>query len=412
MKGLGKVLGIVFMVSLIFNHIAEAVPSFARQMNTSCNTCHSPHSYPSLNSYGRFFKAAGYTQIRQPTIKEADFLSMPKILNLSIISKFLAVGESKKVDRREIFERRLQFPSEWALFAGGRVGENVGYVVEGASDALSVRIPIVLGMGKNYFGIVPYTTDAWGAPTIFEVLNTGAIKNIRILESASLVSAQQYIGTATSATGLGFYYYTNIFFIAGSLWAPFYGGEIGELNIKELSNYGRLALTPNIWGWDFGIGLQYWGGKTVVSNETPNPIIVSSALGDITINPGTEGSIYTRALALDFQAMGYIRDIPLGVFLTYAQSPLSKTGDPINLFNTHPRLEKTALTGLIELGVIPDIVNISLGYRKARAEGRDDNAFILGAKYHLHRNVQFQVNYISETDNKLSRLVTMLYTSF
>ena len=196
------------------------------------------------------------------------------------------------------------------------------------------------------------------------------------------------------------------------MWAPFYGREITTLDIKELSNYGRVAFTPNIAGWDIGVGLQYWGGKTVVRNNTGETITVNSPLGSINIDPGTEESLFTRALALDFQAMGYIRNIPLGVFLTYGQSPLSKTGEPTNIFNTNPQLEKTVIAGLVELGVIPDIINVSLGYRKARNEGRDDNAYIFGAKYHLHRNVQFQVNYISETDRKASTFMSMLYTAF
>ncbi len=411
MKGRGKLLLFIVAVFLCFRY-SEAVPSFARQMNTSCNTCHSPHSFPSLNSYGRFFKASGYTQIRQPTIKEADFLSIPKVLNLSIVSKLKILGETRSVNREEIFERRIQFPSEWALFAGGRIGENVGYIVEGAADAFTLRIPFVIGTKKNYFGIVPYTTNTLGAPTVFEAMNTGAISNLVILETSEIISAQQYIGTATPATGVGFYYYNNLFYITGALWAPFYGSDITALDIKELSNYGRVAFTPNVAGWDVGVGLQYWGGKTVVRNNTEETIVINSTLGSISIDPGEEESLFTRALALDFQAMGYIRNIPLGVFLTYGQSPLSKTGEPTNIFNTNPQLEKTVITGLVELGVIPDIINVSLGYRKARSDGRDDNAYIFGAKYHLHRNVQFQVNYISETDKKASTFMSMLYTAF
>ncbi len=411
MKGRGKLLLFIVAVFLCFRY-SEAVPSFARQMNTSCNTCHSPHSFPSLNSYGRFFKASGYTQIRQPTIKEADFLSIPKVLNLSIVTKLKVTGESRKVDRDEVFERRIQFPDRWALFSGGRISKNVGYIVEGATDAFTLRIPFVVGTKKNYFGIVPYTTYTLGAPAVFEVMNTGAVSNLVILETSEVISAQQYIGTGTPATGIGFYYYSNLFYITGALWAPFYGREITTLDIKELSNYGRVAFTPNIAGWDIGVGLQYWGGKTVVRNNTGETITVNSPLGSINIDPGTEESLFTRALALDFQAMGYIRNIPLGVFLTYGQSPLSKTGEPTNIFNTNPQLEKTVIAGLVELGVIPDIINVSLGYRKARNEGRDDNAYIFGAKYHLHRNVQFQVNYISETDKKASTFMSMLYTAF
>jgi len=412
MKGRGKL--VLFIVLLLFSFkYSEAVPSFARQMNTSCNTCHSPHSYPTLNSYGRFFKASGYTQIRQPTIKEADFLSIPKTLNLSVVARLKVIGESRRETRSEIFERKLQIPSEWNLFAGGRVGKNVGYLVEGAADGLTVRLPFVLGTKKNYFGIVPYTTDSLGAATVFEVLNTGAVRNLRVLETSEVISAQQYIGTATPATGLGFYYYSNLFHITGALWAPFYGRDISALDIKELSNYGRIAFTPNLAGWDLGVGLQYWGGKTIVRNNTEETISLNSPLGtQIRIDPGQEETLITRALAFDFQAMGYIRNVPLGVFLTYGQSPLSKTGEPINIFNTHPRLEKTVIAGLVELGVIPDIINVSLGYRRARSEGRNDNAYIFGAKYHLHRNVQIQINYISETDNKASKFMSMVYTAF
>jgi len=77
-------LAVTFMITLFPSPDAKAVPAFAREMGVSCNTCHFQH-FPLLNSFGRAFKASGFTMISAPLI-ESDHFSMPANLDLAVFS--------------------------------------------------------------------------------------------------------------------------------------------------------------------------------------------------------------------------------------------------------------------------------------------------------------------------------------
>lgn len=51
---------LLFISSLLFSQVSSAVPAFARQTDMACNSCHF-QSFPALNSFGRVFRAGGYT---------------------------------------------------------------------------------------------------------------------------------------------------------------------------------------------------------------------------------------------------------------------------------------------------------------------------------------------------------------
>jgi hypothetical protein len=53
------VFGLVLAAALLASPAAQALPSFARQMNMQCTDCHT--EFPVLNQYGRQFKLMGYT---------------------------------------------------------------------------------------------------------------------------------------------------------------------------------------------------------------------------------------------------------------------------------------------------------------------------------------------------------------
>jgi hypothetical protein len=68
-------LGMVLLGGLMLPAVANAVPAFARQMDTGCDTCHFQH-FPLLNAFGRAFKASGFTMTSRKTI-ESDHISFP-----------------------------------------------------------------------------------------------------------------------------------------------------------------------------------------------------------------------------------------------------------------------------------------------------------------------------------------------
>src|SRR3989338_6880146 len=65
---------------------AAAIPAYARQVGMACNACHAQH-FPVLNSFGRAFKAGGYTMMGAQGKVEGEHLSLPDTLNMSMIVK-------------------------------------------------------------------------------------------------------------------------------------------------------------------------------------------------------------------------------------------------------------------------------------------------------------------------------------
>ena len=77
---------IITLPAILTPHTAEAVPAFARQTGMPCMSCHF-QNFPALNSFGRNFRAKGYTMQGLQTMIEGEDLSLPSTLNASVITK-------------------------------------------------------------------------------------------------------------------------------------------------------------------------------------------------------------------------------------------------------------------------------------------------------------------------------------
>jgi hypothetical protein len=364
----------IFSIPLFFPGEVSAVPGFARQTGFSCNTCHFQH-YPALNVFGRAFKSGGYTMAGGQSLIEAEMLSIPVVLNASLVFKVRYQKENGSTDSDKD-RGELQFPDEGVLFVGGRAGEHVGFLLEVAlpeeDSFASFRVPFVYDVAGGKLNIVPFTTDGLGASFGFELLNTGAVRNIRALEERKAISAQQFIGTADEAQGITLAYAKNIGFINWTLWQP----EHGNSDYKPFAHYLRAAATPVIAGWDLGIGGQYWKGSGRDSDT---------------------GSIDIDAWAVDAQAQGLVASLPLGVYLTYANADENPGDVDLNIFNSNPD-DKTAFSILAELGVLPNRATIATGYLdgdRGSASNSEDNAFLVAATFLVAQNVELQASYIS-----------------
>jgi len=385
---------------------ANAVPAFARQTGFGCTACHFQH-YPALNAFGRFFKMGGFTMVGGEQAKNlvaGDILSMPSVLNASVVLKVRyqktdgAVGDSG-TNRGE-----LQFPDEAALFLGGRVGEHVGFALEGQmADPdgpffASFKIPFAYDVKGITLSLIPFTTDALGSSFGFELLNTGAVRNLRVFEHRKEISAQQYLGTAREATGVSFVTAHTNGYLNFTLWSP----EHGKTDAAPYLKYIRLAVTPTIAGWDVGGGIQYWWGETKYGGTTRNE---------------------AEAWVVDAQAQGTIWNLPLGIYLTYGEAPKTVSSDTPNLFNSSTKDDKTAFTVLGELGIIPNRLTLGVGYRvgdTGASAYNKENAFTLGATYMIAQNVELQLNhswytgsyYDIERPNGERLTTLMLFTAF
>lgn len=372
-------------IALIFGALlvpgsAEAVPSFARQTGQQCNSCHFQH-FPALNQFGRAFKTGGYTMGGGQDMIEADMLSLPVALNVSLVTKVRFQKTNGDDTSSGTNRGQTEFPDEGAVLIGGRAGENIGFLLElqlkdeTGSAWASFKAPFTYALNDTTLGVTPFTTDAAGASYGLELLNTGAQRVQRPIEHRADFSAQQFINTAMEATGITFSATQPIFFANVTAWVP----EHGTTDAMPPLYYLRGAYTPTMSGWDLGVGFQYWGGDTRGS--------------DVDAPCGT-ARCSAEAWAIDAQAQGAVGAYPVGVYFSYGVATKSSATEP-NVFNSETNDDRTAIGLLGELGIIPNKLSVAAGFRigdNGAAVENEENAFTLAAIYMLRQNVQLQLN--------------------
>ncbi|MBK1720011.1 hypothetical protein [Thiocystis violacea] len=383
---------------------ARAVPAFARQVGLACAACHN-QNFPSLNSFGRSFKAGGYTMVGTQTQIEGDHLSLPSVLNASLIGKFQYVKTNGNTD--EGTDRgQIQWPNEAALLIGGRVAKNVGFLFEIGLAGIAVNgvadtstevengeIPVsgsgasllgskihfnVADIGSTKLSIIPFSTDTLGSGYGFELLNTGAVRNIRPIEYRSGFSAAQALNTgAGGATGMAFVASSPKYFVNYTAWTPGFNGENFDVELSGLANYLRAAYTPSFGSWDTALGFQLWNGSAKPASPEGGEIFK------------------TDALVIDAQALGTVRDLPLSLYASYGQAD----GHQDSLWG-YNQGNASAFALMGQLGVLPNRVNVYLAFRTLDNGQKTDNtfnAFTLGANFLLAQNVRFELYHVIET---------------
>ena len=384
MKSTVAVLVGVLTATSVGSTASHALPSYARQTGMACGSCHF-QKYPALTAFGRAFKASGFTLMGTQTTVQGERLSLPSVLNGSIFLKirYQKTNGTETVGERTTNSGEIQFPDEFALLFGGRVSENIGFMLEGqladqsAPFVAGFKIPFSFKlMGSTRASIVPFSTDALGVAYGFELLNTGAVRNVRVNENRTAISAQQYVGTATAAEGLAVVLVHPMWFVNVTKWSPnHFAGAEGVANGAPTATYVRAAFTPTVRGWDLGIGVQSWTGSAGIADSAGTGLDMRA----------------TKALAFDAQAQGAVRGMPLGVYLTYGTSDATTPGSTRNLFNSRGR-DRSATTLTAELGVLKDpFLTVLGGYRigdtGGSAANSDDNAVTFGLNWMVSQNV-------------------------
>lgn len=417
-------LGAAFVSAAIIAIPSEAMPAFARQTGKACNTCHFQH-FPALNDYGMEFKAGGYTDMKQAGEVKGKELSLPGIFNTSLYLKTRYIKDNGKdgsdytgAPIKTTHSGEIQFPDEFAVLIGGRVTENIGFMIEnqfaggGVGILAGFKLPFTFKVGKSMkAGITPFLTDALGVSYGFEQLSTGAVRNVRVNENRNETSAIQYVLfggtgpisldaadtdpvtgdanvrlTAGAASGIAFSLWDPSFNVAYTRWTPHHlveaGSNVGGLGAGLL----RAVWTPTFGDWSLGIGLQSYMGSNMRF-----------------LNAGTVQYVDTKGTALDLQAHGAVGNMPLGLYVTHAKAPGQAAATTTkNLFNNNVNTRQaTVIMG--ELGVIPNKATVILSYRVANtgtanvADGGKDNAWLIGGTYQIAQNVQLQLNHSTRT---------------
>ncbi|HEU0189507.1 MAG TPA: hypothetical protein VFQ97_05865, partial [Gallionella sp.] len=255
---------------------ASAIPAFARQTGMACSACHFQH-FPLLNSFGRAFKAGGFTMIGSEAKIEGEHgLSLPATLNMSGLataglqmeSNMAGAGHTNGADGSNNTWFVPNGGGELSIFFGGRVNENVGLLSELAfpdgvvkklgDSALgsNVKLPVIFDVGGNKAGIV-FTNG--GPAYAMELLNTGAVSTHRLMgdkgngasggagNHINVTSAAMYLNTkgggpGFSVVGSGNWGFANV----GTYNLGGAGG--GQMNALK-TTYVRGAATFDASGW-------------------------------------------------------------------------------------------------------------------------------------------------------------------
>lgn len=407
-------LSIIFSTFMI-SKTADAVPAFSRQTGMPCMGCHY-QSFPALNAFGRSFRADGYTmQGAQPMI-EGKNLSLPSTLNASIITKLryqLQDNDDDDGNRSEI-----QWPDEAALVVGGRASENVGFLMElgmGPQEAdtgdgsLTCTIPSDItsctadtgsgGATGNFlstkfhfavgdsFAIIPFSTDGLGVGYGFEMLNTGLQRSQRPIENRAGYSAAQALGTASGeATGIAFVYKSPEFFVNYSHWAPTWSNVHADI-LGGLAHYVRAGYTPNIGGWDAGLGVSMMSGS-VKAGKT---------------GPATE--IFVDSWGLDAQLQGMAGSMPLGIYASYGVAPKS-TAAETNFYNDDLVNDATAYGLLAKLEVMAG-TSVYLAHASKKLATTTTET-TLGVQYMAAQNIKFELYAVDSDSDAADKNYTML----
>jgi len=423
---------------------AAAIPAFARQTGMACTACHQQH-FPILNSFGRAFKAGGYTMMGAQGKVEGDHLSIPDTLNLSMLIKVryqdqgganAAIADGTGIGTAD---GQWQFADEFVLLSGGRVSENVGVFAEiglmkhsdGSNNTGVFRMPFVFDVGSVKLSAVPFTTDGAGAQAGYELGSGGTYRPNRWSEQRMDTSAVQYVmargarqsGADIASTGFAFAAQNDMGYMAYTRWSPNYAlaaSEVGGGASADMSsNFFRLAVTPSYNDWAFH------GGFAVATGR--------SELLDGVAGAANSGMYDARAHFFDLQAHGKLGGKEVGFYAQYAKAPKVSGTCPTavgatgvasvggvsvvagcNLYN-RGGFDKWAWTLGVDYSIIPHTLHIGASYRDGRSGFLDaniagtaetDKSTTVQAIYDFTQNVAFHAVYSARSGSRYNANAT------
>jgi hypothetical protein len=411
------------LAAATFAQEASAVPSFARQTGMACTSCHFM-KYPTLNGFGRAFKAAGYTMMGAQEKVEGEHLSIPGVLNASLLFKYryqktdgtgaAATPGAGVTAATGTNDGQWQMGDEFSLFFGGRIAETehftIGFLNENnaaVGGLAGLRVPVTVDLGAVKAQIVPFTTDALGVAYGFELSSGGVMRANRWAENRRAVSAIQYNADrgpdGGAAAGTAFVLQNDMGFINFTKFSASFapganGAAIPSTNFGQ--TYIRVAATPSIAGMDIVAGFGKESG---------------TSFGNLA---GME--IENNQTFADLQVHTTVAGMEAGLYAQYANAPASSaTSTAINAHNSREATpgvwvngtkDRSAFSIGGEVAVIPHALAIGAAYRDAKTGRADatgavytDKAFTVTAVYDLTQNVALHADYTSYSGTEATR---------
>jgi hypothetical protein len=123
------IFAILFLVGL--NNNTSAIPSFARQTNMSCNSCHT--IFPELNAFGRQFKLNGYTLTASETVQamsDSETVALRITKSPPLSAMLIASYTYKSKEQPSTQNGNFSFPQQLSLFYGGAITPKIGSFIQ------------------------------------------------------------------------------------------------------------------------------------------------------------------------------------------------------------------------------------------------------------------------------------------
>lgn len=429
-KAFGLLLGVTVVSTVVITD-AQAVPAFARQTGMACNSCHAG-AFPAINSFGRAFRAQGYTMRGAAPLVEGEDLSIPSDLKASVVAKLRYTLDGETDGGRGL----LQWPEEAALLIGGRAGEKVGFLLESALNGVVVESETNTGTGavtftdvtpggcaaaptdpaqctvtadtgdgageaavassflsfKTHFNVtdnvaaVLFTTDGLGVGYGMELMNTGLARSQRAIENRMYAAAQRVGNASGGATGVALVYHDNNLMVNYSHWAPSWGDVDANL-AGGLAHYLRVNYFVMTNGWDLGFGANWMGGTVEVGKTDP------------------AGEVNVASQGVDFQAIGEMLGMPAQFYASYGVAPKSSAGD-VNHYNSSTTDDLIGMGVLGKLGVAKNTnFYVGVGNSDGAKEFSDTT---IGVQYMLGQNMNVELYNVNSSSAKKTEDVTRL----
>jgi hypothetical protein len=389
---------IVLIIVLSPFNVAKPLPSYARQTQMSCTACHT--SFPELNSFGRQFKANGYTLTTASTINDqgGDTLKPRTRLNLlnNLPLSVMAQSSFSSIAKDVVGQQNNsgQFPQQLSLFFAGQITPHIGSFIQMTyadgsfgMDNADIRYANTTSFESNS---LLYGLSLNNNPTSQDLWNTSPAWRFPYASSSSAPSPAKSTlieSLGGQVIGVGAYALLNNLIFAE--FSTYRSAQIGLHNppdstnanvVKDFIPYWRLALQHE---WDknylevgtFGIAsTQYLSG-------------ISGAL-DKFVDVGVD--------------LQYERTLPYGSFSLHSSFINEKEVRDLSAeTNYNFQSFKVDVNGFLKNGCgvtlgyfnntgSPDVVNFPNGDNKPNSSG-----FIFQIEYLPWYNTKFATQYVA-----------------
>ncbi|MGD8923106.1 MAG: cytochrome C [Candidatus Zixiibacteriota bacterium] len=122
---------LIGLAILLSQKKADSIPSFARQTELTCNTCH--YVFPELTAFGRQFKLNGYTYTNSEAIEETGSKAAASVkinrtmpLSAMVQASYVNVAETQPGTQNN----NMEFPQQLSFFIAGEITPMMGTFIQ------------------------------------------------------------------------------------------------------------------------------------------------------------------------------------------------------------------------------------------------------------------------------------------